>query len=362
MSSLKTFSVMLTLIAGCCAANVAQAESPAAIQPRGYVVYKTDKAPTIDGKLSDEEWGKIPWSDAFVDIEGADHDAPRHKTRMKMMWDDEALYIAAQLDEPNVWATLKEHDAVIFYDPDFEVFIDPDGDNHMYAELELNALNTTWDLLLNMPYKDGGKPINAWEILGLKTAVAVDGTLNDPTDVDKGWTVEIAWPWKGLQELSTAKFPPVDGDRLRIDFSRVEWDVVVKDGKTQKVPKRPEHNWVWSPQGVINMHRPETWGEALFSTQPIGSVTYKQDPARTYKTLLHSVYYAQKAYHDKNGTFATELAQLDLAGEGYKQVTLQATPLSFRASIQTPEAAGGETWMIDQNSLLQELKEKSAEE
>ena len=72
------------------------------------------------------------------------------------------------------------------------MFLDPDGDSHLYGELELNALNTTWDLLLTKPYKDGGRAVNAWEITGLKTAVHVDGTLNDPRDTDRGWTVEIA--------------------------------------------------------------------------------------------------------------------------------------------------------------------------
>ena len=91
---------------------------------------------------------------------------PRFRTRVKMLWDDEALYIAAEMEEPHVWATLTEHDSVIFHDNDFEVFLDPDGDNHLYGELELNALNTTWDLLLTKPYKDGGQAINAWEITG----------------------------------------------------------------------------------------------------------------------------------------------------------------------------------------------------
>ena len=65
-----------------------------------------------------------------------------------MLWDDDYLYIAAELEEPHVWATLTQHDAVIFHDNDFEVFLNPEGDSHLYAELELNALNTTWDLLL----------------------------------------------------------------------------------------------------------------------------------------------------------------------------------------------------------------------
>ena len=146
--------------------------------PRGYVCLKADKAPVIDGKLDDEAWKAAPWSEDFVDIEGSKKPKPRFRTRMKMLWDDKALYIAAELEEPHLWGTITDHDAVIFQDPDFEVFLDPDGDSHLYAELELNAKNTTWDLLLTKPYKDGGKALNGWEIIGLKTAVALKGTLN----------------------------------------------------------------------------------------------------------------------------------------------------------------------------------------
>jgi hypothetical protein len=113
------------------------------IQPRGYVCYRADKTPTIDGKLDEPAWQAAPWSDDFVDIEGDKKPRPRHKTRMKMLWDDRFLYIGAQLEETHVWATLTKHDAVIFHDNDFEVFLDPDADSHLYAELEINALNTT---------------------------------------------------------------------------------------------------------------------------------------------------------------------------------------------------------------------------
>ena len=103
---------------------------------------------------------------------------PRFRTRMKMLWDDQYLYIAAQLDEPHVWATLTERDSVIFRDNDFEVFLNPSKDTKNYYELEINALNTLWDLRLPKPYRDGGPPLNEWDVVGIKTAVHVNGTLN----------------------------------------------------------------------------------------------------------------------------------------------------------------------------------------
>ena len=70
-----------------------------------------------------------------------------------MLWDDTYFYIGAELVEPHLWATLTQHDSVIFHDNDFEVFIDPNGDNHEYYEFEINALGTGWDLLLPRPYQ-----------------------------------------------------------------------------------------------------------------------------------------------------------------------------------------------------------------
>ena len=208
--------VFLPLIA--MAAWIDAGQPPKAMEPpRGYVCMTAETAPVIDGKLDDAAWKSAPWSADFVDIEGDIKPKPRFRTRMKMLWDKNALYIAAEMEEPHLWANLAAHDSVIFQDPDFEVFIDPDGDNHLYGELELNAKNTTWDLLLSKPYKDGGKALNAWEIMGLKTAVHLNGSLNNPGDTDKGWTVEIAWPWESLKEMSNTPVPPKDGDQWRMN-------------------------------------------------------------------------------------------------------------------------------------------------
>ena len=176
------------------------------------------------------------------------------------------FYVAAEMEEPHVWGTLTEHDSVIFHDNDFEVFIDPDGDNHEYFELEINALSTEWDLFLGKPYRDGGPADNSWEIPGLKAVSHVDGTLNDPTDTDRGWSVELAIPWASMADRAHTPTPPRDGDRWRVNFSRVEWQHRVAGPKYEKVPGRREDNWVWSPQGAIDMHRPERWGFVQFST------------------------------------------------------------------------------------------------
>ncbi len=227
------------------------AQQPAA--PLAYICHRTAQPIQIDGKLDDPAWQQAPWTTDFVDIEGSAKPQPRFRTRVKMLWDDHYLYIAAELQEPKVVATLRQHDSVIFHDNDFEVFVKPLPETSSYYEFEINALNTGWDLFLPKPYNVGGKPDNSWDIEGLKTAVAVEGTLNQSSDTDRGWTVEMAYPLSAFNSRQQVPLPQA-GIEWRINFSRVEW--------TPGNPK--EDNWVWSPQGVINMHVPERWGYLKF--------------------------------------------------------------------------------------------------
>jgi len=229
------------------------AQAQTAATPLSYECRRAKGPVQIDGKLDDSAWSEAPWSSDFVDIEGSAKPTPRFRTRVKMLWDDKYLYIAAELEEPNVTATLTKHDSVIFKDNDFEVFIKPLPETESYYEFEINALNTGWDLFLPKPYNKGGRADNSWDIEGLRTAVAVQGTLNNAGDKDRGWTVEIAYPLSAFESRQQVSLPK-PGTTWRINFSRVEW--------TPGNPK--EDNWVWSPQGVINMHVPDRWGYLHF--------------------------------------------------------------------------------------------------
>lgn len=249
--------MMLLLTAGwACAVAIAAAEPI----PREYACVKAKTAPAIDGQLTEAAWRQASWTSYFVDIEGAVRPEPRFRTRVKMLWDDKYLYVAAELEEPDVWATLTDHDSVIFRDNDFEVFLDPGGQAVEYFEFEINALNTGWDLYLAKPYRKGGKADNSWQIPGLQTAVHVQGTLNRPEDKDRGWTVEMAFPWNAFRGRAKGNFPPLPGDVWRINFSRVEW----RSRPDVRAKREKEDNWVWSPQGAVNMHIPEQWGFLRF--------------------------------------------------------------------------------------------------
>jgi hypothetical protein len=312
--------------------------------PRRYVAYRAPTRIDVDGKLAEAAWAAAPWSDQFIDIEGENRPQPRFRTRAKMLWDDEYFYVAADMEEPDLWGTLKERDSVIFRDNDFEVFIDPDGDTHAYYELEVNALGTPWDLLLIKPYRDGGPAVNGWDIAGLRVGIGIRGTLNRPGDRDQGWSVEIAMPWKILKEAAPQSRRPRPGEQWRVNFSRVEWLVNSTAGRYTKRLKPgtkdplPEANWVWSPQGAIDMHMPERWGYVQFSGITVGKATetFVDDPNERLKWGLRRLYYRQHRLRADTGRYATTLDPLNVADihvEGLDfRPDIHATPSMYQIS------------------------------
>ena len=239
------------------------------ILPKHYIVNKINDQINIDGKDDELAWSNAIYTDDFIDIEG--DKIPRQKTNVKMLWDEKFLYVFAKLYENHIWGDITKRDEVIYYNNDFEVFINPNDDVFSYGEIEINALGTEWDLFLNRPYRLKGKADSSWDINGLKSAVDMSGTLNNPNDLDDYWTVEIAIPLKEIEKLNTSRKDEkvISGDVWRINFSRVNWDFEINNGvysrKKENGKYLPEYNWVWSPQGIINMHVPENWGYLVFS-------------------------------------------------------------------------------------------------
>ena len=306
--------------------------------PRRTVVYRTPTPLEIDGRLTEPAWTAAAWSEPFIDIDGV-RSVPL-ATRVKMLWDDRFFYIGADLEEPHLWGTLQERDSVIFQDNDFEVFIDPDGDTHAYYEVEINALNTVWDLFLVQPYRDGGPALHAWDIAGLRTAVDLRGTLNRPGDRDQGWSIEMAIPWTILAEAAPRRTRPRSGDQWRVNFSRVQWQLDERGGRYVKRTDPatgkplPEDNWVWSPQGAINMHMPERWGTVQFSDAAAGAAAtrFVEDRNERVKWALRRLYYRQQAYRQTHGRYAADLTQINVRD-------IHVEGLAFAPSIQVTESS-----------------------
>ena len=291
--------------------------SLSAIEPKTYVAYRASGPVEIDGRLDEPSWQRAEWTDGFVDSDGDAQDAaPPLDTRVKLLWDNQFLYLAADIEEPHVWATLTARDATIYHDNDFEVFIDADGDTHEYWELEVNAFGTVWDRFLVRPYRDGGAALTACDLSGLETGVMVWGTANNAGDTDEGWSLEMAAPWSVLEQGAHRPAPPADGDHWRMNFSRVEWSVQEEaDGRGyEKIPGRHEETWVWSPHGFVDMHYPELWGFIQFSEHTVGSQTVKalRPPEEEAKRVLREIYYRQRDFRDATGRYTAHLDSLGI--------------------------------------------------
>lgn len=306
--------------------------------PPVYYCNKATEKLTPDGRLDKSFWENAPFTDYFVDIEGAHMAKPKYNTRAKMLWDDENLYIGAELEGDEIWATLTERDSVIFADNDFEIFINPSGDSHCYYEFEMNALNTVWDLLLTKSYLNGGYPVDAFDITGLQTVVYIDGELNNPSARNRKWSLEVVMPFSVLTQCRSPKTDkPVPGDFWRINFSRVQWDVdIVNNQYIKRVnPEtgRPysEHNWVYAAMGIVNIHYPELWGFLFFTEK---GETYPVPKTESVRWELRKLYFNQHEYFDIHGRYAD---CFDDISDGYTypvKPLVQATKHGFEISVE----------------------------
>ena len=267
-----------------------------------YTCHRIRTPIKVDGHLTESVWEKAPRSPRFVDM--VTGDPALFDTRAAALWDSDNLYIGFWVEEPFVEAHLTERDSLIFMENDIEVFIDG-GDS--YYEFEINALNTVYevffiwqdayqrgsrfdvpefDLLARKALSFGGNydrsgwnfwrgthprgvrwAFTDWDFPGLQSAVQVDGALNNRSAVDKGWTVELAFPWRGMNWLANGRpLPPQEGDVWNIFFGRFE-----KLEVAGTLPQ-PQPAWCWNKHGTLDTHMPEKFTKVQFSNRYVEDV------------------------------------------------------------------------------------------
>lgn len=248
----------------------------------------------VDGDLDKAAWRQASRSPRFVDL--VTGEPALYDTRVACQWDDRFFYVAYWVEEPQVRASLRERDSFIWNDNDVELFVAGDD---CYYELEINALGTVYEAFFvwqdamklggrfDRPEFDPRGPsvdmlggfqdksrfgrhprgrrfaFLDFDLAGLKTAVRVDGKINDPSCIDRGWTVEMALPWAGLAALFDGRpLPPREGDEVRCDFSRFE--ALRVHGKP--VPQNPGSSL--NAHGVYDSHIPESFSVVHFTAEP----------------------------------------------------------------------------------------------
>lgn len=259
-----------------------------------YQAKKITETITIDGNIQKDIWKKATWSKRFVDMTTGE--AGMYNTQTALLWNDTYLYIAFVAEEPFVEAKLTQRDSIIFLENDLEVFIDGED---CYYELEINAANTLYEVFFiwkdaytkgskfDIPQFDVHQPqaytfggdydrsgatfwkgthprgirwaFTNFDMPGLQTAVQVDGTLNDHSDIDQGWSVEIAIPWQSLELLAHGRtLPPTHGDIWRMFLGRFQKLMV--GGKEVQ----PHPAMALNSHGVYDTHLPDQWSKIEF--------------------------------------------------------------------------------------------------
>lgn len=215
-----------------------------------YVVQRTLGPINIDGVLNEPSWKAAVGTGPFRlnDASGL----PQSRVEARMLWDDQSLYFAFECADADLFATMKNRDEHLWQEEVVEIFIDPDGDERNYIELEVNPLGTFIDLFVLKPVV--AIPYGSYNIPA-KWAVQADGTVSDSSNKDKGWTVELSLPLK--EAVTAPNVPPKEGDKWRLNLYRIE-------------RKPVEQYAAWSPTLKPSFHTPSRFGEVTFSLKKAG--------------------------------------------------------------------------------------------
>lgn len=182
--------------------------------PMQIEVPSVSNAMRVDGR--DKDWPKDLKSYAFVDsLNGNAIDT--RGTQVRFTWDQKALYIFADMQDPDLWAPDENRDAPLYRKEALELFVGSDASNQGYLELQISAANVVFDARYRR-HRQGDRTWNGrWE-----HAVQRRGTLKDRRDQDEGWSAELALSWEELCSQTRLHCPVMPGTRIRVNLFRVE--------------------------------------------------------------------------------------------------------------------------------------------
>ncbi len=211
---------------------------------------------TIDGKLEEPAWARAASTGPFVDVgSGRENKRMLVQGSARLLWDAQKLYVGFEVSDKTVHGGFPKdaRDPHLWEKDTVEIMADPDGDgdNQDYYELQVNPQNLVFDTQYdgyNSPNGNGRGPFGHEEWSAkLESAVVVHGTLDDDSDQDAGYTVEIAVPWSSFAKAERS--PPVSNDTWRMNFYAMQ----------------DNGGAAWSPiLGQGNFHRASRFGRVRF--------------------------------------------------------------------------------------------------
>lgn len=169
----------------------------------------------VDGKADEPAWASAAQATLVV---GEQSPSPSGTAQAKLLWDDTSLYVYVYAADDDVNSPYVERDDPLWQADVIELFIDTDRNGRDYVELQASPAGVVFDA--HFPGGRGDKSRPTWNSR-VAVAVAVDGTLNDASDRDRGWSAEFAIPW-GDVKVSSPPFSPAAGQKLALNVVRVD--------------------------------------------------------------------------------------------------------------------------------------------
>lgn len=207
---------------------------------------------TIDGNLEEPAW-KVAKNINFIMPHS--HKKPISPTVAKITWDDRFVYVGFEAADKDLYSYFTERDDETCYEDVVEFFFNTNPMETPYYNFEVNTLGTVYDAfsLKYGEFAGGIRRWMGWNCEGLKVAVKIDGTLNDWSDVDKEWSLEMAIPFKSLRTLKGKT--PKSGDAWKFHVARYDYSVYLPKGKEISS---------CVPFFKGNFHNQETWIPLIF--------------------------------------------------------------------------------------------------
>ncbi|MCM8786169.1 MAG: carbohydrate-binding family 9-like protein [Candidatus Omnitrophica bacterium] len=189
-----------------------------------YIAKRVTKEITIDGNITEEEWGKTPTIKTFYRA-GAVDKKVNSNTIVWIKYDDNYLYIAGKMEDKCLIGYVDKHDGPVWNDDVLEIFIKPKFKSTHYYEIDTNILGTLFDGFFHRKGVYYLKNIERFSSEA-KVAIKINGTLNND-DVDEGWEIEIAIPFSTFSTTN----PPKKGDVWYFAICRYDYSIYIPYGK-----------------------------------------------------------------------------------------------------------------------------------
>jgi hypothetical protein len=172
-------------------------------------------------------------------------------TTARLLWDDKYLYFAAEMEDQDLFALVKERNGMTWEDDVFELFFKPSASKLAYYEFQVNALNTPLELFLPSRGAGGYRRFAPLSRLGMESAVKLQGTLNKHDDRDRGWTVEGRIPWTAFKATGGR---PAPQEKWKFALCRYDYSVMFDQPELSST----------APLTWPSFHAYENYGELTF--------------------------------------------------------------------------------------------------